>query len=100
MKYNYEEKQIAQDFINCKIPDSIKNNKHNLNFDTMEFYELLFDFAHCVLDDVSLTSNFSSLLVIEEFGVLKKQLNPNGVEQKFFDNANRLLEIITRHVEI
>ena len=65
MTYTNEEKRVAKDFIDCKIPNYIYdydeefNKKHNLSVDTMEYYEALFDFAHCIIDGINLESNFS-----------------------------------------
>ena len=83
MTYTSEEKQIAKKFIECKIPEYIYdydeefNKKHNLNVDTMEYYEALFDVAHCILDDISLESNFLIALKNKELNILVKKKNNN-----------------------
>lgn len=106
MTYTNEEKQVAKDFIDCKIPDYIYdyneefNKKHNLNVDTMEYYEALFDFARCILDDISLESNFSIALKNKEVYFLIKQQNKNFIEQNFCDKVSALLEIIKKYIEI
>ncbi|MDE6241814.1 MAG: hypothetical protein K2M08_05305 [Anaeroplasmataceae bacterium] len=106
MTYTNEEKQVAKDFIDCKIPDYIYdyneefNKKHNSNVDTMEYYEALFDFAHCILDDISLESNFSIALNNKEVYFLIKQQNENFIEQNFCDKVSALLEIIKKYIEV
>lgn len=105
MTYMKEEKQIAKDFIECKIPEYIYdydenfNKKHNLNADTMEFYEALFDFAHCILDDISLESNFLIALKNKELNILIKQQNKNSIEKDFSDKMSKLLEVIRKYIE-
>ena len=106
MIYTNKEKQAAKNFIDCKIPDFIYdykeefNKKYNLNVDPMEYYEALFDFAHCILDDISLESKFSITLKSKEFYFLIKQQNENFIEQNFCDQTSKLLEVIGKYVEI
>lgn len=106
MTYTNEEKQIAKNFIECKIPEYIYdydesfNEKHNLNVDTMEFYEALFDFAHCILDDKSLESNFLIALKNKELNILIKQQNKKYIEKDFSDKSNKLLQVIEKYIKI
>lgn len=106
MTYTSEEKKIAKDFIDCKIPNYVYdydeefNKKHNLNVDTMQYYEALFDYAHCILNDISLESNFSIALKSKGFYFLIKQQNKNFIEQDFGDKASKLLEVIEKYIEI
>ncbi len=73
MKYNVEEKKVAREFIDCKIPECVRNNEFNLTYDTMEFYEALFDFAYCILNENELFSEFSYSLKSLDFNVLLKK---------------------------
>ena len=106
MTYTIEEKRVAKDFIDCKIPNYIYdydeefNKKHNLSVDTMEYYEALFDFAHCIIDGINLESNFSITLKNKEFYFLIKQQNKNFIEQNFCDKASKLFEVIRKYIEI
>lgn len=106
MTYMDEEKQVAKDFIDCKIPEYIYdydeefNKKHNLNVDTMEYYEALFDYAHCILDDIPLESNFSLALKNKELYFLIEQQNKNFIEQDFGEKASKLLEVIAKYKDI
>lgn len=106
MSYTDNEKQIAKEFIDCKIPDYIYdfdevfNKKHNLPVDTMEYYEALFDFAHCILDDYSLESNFSTALRCKELYLLMEQQKNNLVEQNYFDKVSKLLEVIEKYKKL
>lgn len=106
MTYTNDEKQVAKDFIDCKIPEYIYdynnkfNKEHNLNVDTMEYYEALFDFAHCILDDINLVSNFSIVLKNKEFLFLIKQQDKTFIEQNFCDKASMLLKVIEKYIEI
>lgn len=106
MTYTNEEKRVAKDFIVCKIPNYIYdyneefNKKHNLSVDTMECYEALFDLAYCILEDISLESNFLIVLKNKEFYFLIKQQNKNFIEQNFCDKVSKLLEVIRKYIEI
>lgn len=104
--YTNEEKHVAKEFIDCKIPDYIYdydwefNNKHNLDVDTVEYYEALFDYAHCILDDIRLQSNFSFALKNKELFVLINQQNNNFVEKNFSEKVCKLIELIKKYIEI
>lgn len=106
MTYIKEEKKIAKEFIECKIPEYIYdfdesfNKKFNLTVDTMEYYEALFDLAHCILDDLSLKSNFLIALKNEELKNLIKQQSNNLIEKNFSDKASKLLEVVKKYIEI
>ncbi len=106
MTYTSEEKQIAKKFIECKIPEYIYdydeefNKKHNLNVDTMEYYEALFDVAHCILDDISLESNFLIALKNKELNILVKQQNKNFIEKDFSNKVSELLKVIEKYIEL
>lgn len=56
--YTTEERQVASDFLKLGIPDSIRLNKISCRYDTMEYYEALFDCAHCIISNVSCDSAF------------------------------------------
>ncbi len=104
--YTNEEKLIAKEFIDCKIPDYIYdydwefNKKHNLDVDTIEYYEALFDYAHCILDNIRLQSNFSFALKNKELFVLINKQNNNFVEQNFSEKVCKLIEVIKKYIEI
>lgn len=106
MTYTNEEKQIAKNFIECKIPEYIYdyyekfNKKHNLNVDTMEFYEALFDFAHCILADINFESDFAKALTNKELYFLIMQQNNNFNEQDFSDKVSKLFEVIEKHMKL
>lgn len=106
MTYTNEEKQVAKEIIDCKIPNYIYDydeefkKKHSLSVDTMEYYEALFDFAHCILDDINLKSNFSIISKNKKLYFLIKQQNKNFIEQNFCDKASKLLEVIGKYIEI
>ena len=106
MTYTNEEKQIAKNFIECKIPEYIYdfdekfNKKHNLNVDTMEFNEALFDFAHCILADINFESDFAKALTNKELYFLIMQQNNNFNEQDFSDKVSKLFEVIEKHMKL
>ena len=97
MKYSDEAKHAAKKIIDCKIPKCIKDNSFypKLKYDTMEYYEALFDFAHCILNGVELSSSFSYTLIDEEFvALLREKKN----EHKFYDEVIIFLEVIKEHI--
>lgn len=98
MRYSGEEKQIATDFIVCKIPESIRNNDYNLKYDSMELYEALFDMAHCILNDMSLASIFINSLNDEDWQQLLCAIGKNFAEQNFVDKSNRLYTIAKKYL--
>ena len=99
MRYSNEEKQVAKDYIDCKIPECIKNNDFDLEYDCMEYYEALFDFAHCILNELELTSVFSNSLNDESFNVLMKLIKEYYKEENFCDKATSLFLVIKRHIK-
>ena len=95
MIYTNKEKQIAEDFLNCKIPSAIKDNEYALKNDSMEYYEALFDFAHCIVDDHILMSAFAKILEDSEFECFLKKIKVN--EHHFYDKIKNLLVVINKH---
>ena len=106
MTYTNEEKQIAKEFIDCRTPDYIYdydwefNRKHNLDVDTMEYFEALFDYAYSILHDIRLQSNFSFALKCKELYILINQQNNNFVERNFSEKVCKLIEVIKKYIEI
>jgi hypothetical protein len=98
MRYSDEEKQIAQAFINCKIPERVKNNCFDLQFDSMELYEILFDFAYCVLNDTQPTPLFLWTINREYCYSLFPSLGNGFEERDFGDKASALCAIMRKHL--
>ena len=99
MKYTDKEKQIAKNFIDCKIPECIRNNDFNLVYDSMEYYEALFDFAYCILNESELTSVFSTAIMDESFTLLMKSIKEHHNELNFYEKANSLFSIVSKHIK-
>ena len=97
MKYTVDDKIIAENFLHCKIPEPIKWNEFDIKHDTMECYEALFDFAHCVLDDMIFTSIFEKSLSDDEFSQLLKCMKENKQNEEFCDSALSLLQIYKKY---
>ena len=96
MRYTNEEKQIAKNYINCKIPNCIKNNEFSLEYDSMEYYEALFDFAHCILNDLEFTSAFSNSLEDESFNALMNLIKDCHYEHAFYIKAKSLFHVFKK----
>ena len=97
MKYTEFAKKIAANFINCKIPECIKQNKFEFAYDTMECYEALFDLAHCILGDLEFSSNFYVSIKDNEFIELLKKMTGNRENKCFCQNALNLFTVINKH---
>ncbi len=106
MIYTDKEKQIAKEFIDCKIPnymydyDEEFKKTHHLDMDTMEYYEALFDYAHCILDDYKLESNFSKALRNKELYFLIMKQKKNIIQKHFSNKVSMLFEVIKKYIEI
>ena len=97
MRYTEFEKKIATDFIDCKIPECIKQNKFEFAYDTMECYEALFDLAHCILEDLEFSSNFYLSINNNEFIELLKKMKANNENKCFCQNALNLFTIVNKN---
>ena len=97
MIYTNNDKKIAKSFLNCPIPESIKWNELQLSFDAMECYEALFDFAHCILGNYEIYSNFSCGLE-ENFIAFIVQLRKTGSNDNFCDCAIEIYNIVRKYI--
>ena len=96
MDYLDNEKKIAKNFINSKIPEIIKWNKCNLDIDTMECYEALFDYADCILNNLELQTNYCKSLENDKFFNFINELKSLSNDD-FYVNAFNLFYIIKRY---
>lgn len=96
MVYSIEERYIARNFLDCKIPECVLKNEFELTYDSMEYYEALFDYAHCILGGLELSSLFSYSLKKEEIYNFIKLIKEG--EMEFYIRTKQLLFVIEKHL--
>ena len=98
MIYDIEERQIAKAFLDVKIPECILNNEFELAYDSMEYYEALFDYAHCILAEFELSSPFSYSLNDEGFHTFIMLIKESFKEMEFYNRTKQLLSVVEKHL--
>lgn len=98
MKITENEKRVLKDFINCKIPPLIRDNKYNYKDDLMECYEELFNSSHSLLEGYNINSKDIFCILEDDYLNLLNKLRLDNDLQFFCDLSILVIGIVKEYL--